>query len=256
MPVSWTKPSSSVIGSNTDPLLPSVERLNISGSSCSSASLSPVSARPAESSASQAGTGQLRSCRLGEKTSVIPELDHNLYSVASKQIEAAEQAVEDRKFKIRAKRSFRNFFHRRGHTITSQPARKQDSKRSSIAGSVLALRIRDSSNHSKVSMTKQTETTSQTHQNHVVTLNHIEPPGKDANGQAALSALDPDRSVSISPPTGSIARCETATIVNKILDRVMSMNEASPDRLRGLEIAEVIYFSLCCYHNPRISLTS
>lgn len=232
-----------IIRYTTSPLLPSVEHLNEQASPSSLHTSSSIQNRPARPRGSKAGIVQSKPSRLGVTILAEQEGDPILYNTASKRKQSSGHPVEDVPLRIKAKRSFRNMFHRRGHNNTPQPVRKQRSKRSSIAGSVLALRTKGSTNHSEVSVLEEhgSQPSMQHYQPGRPDLAEVS--AKDANRQAALSALESDRTIT-DPKIEPIALHDTATVVHKILDRVLAMTEASPDRLRGLEIAEVCFARL------------
>ncbi|XPS79879.1 hypothetical protein M3J09_011849 [Ascochyta lentis] len=161
------------------------------------------------------------------------------------------QNVADVDLKIKAKRSFRNIFHRRDLKPKLQPAKKQDSKRSSVAGSVLTQRIRDSTNFSKTSLARPPDTNAEVEQSIAIALSNRKV-GKESNRKAALSALDPGSLDTFPQPT-PIAQYDTATVLHNILDRVTSMRVDSPDRLRGLEIAEAVLHAVECSKEAKVS---
>lgn len=149
-----------------------------------------------------------------------------------------EHSTVDNTLKIRAKRSFRKIFHRQDSKSVPQPAEKHDSKRSSVTGSALAQRIKKSANLSKVSLTRPSSNKPNVKHEPTILSEDSNAPDKETNNEAALYTSEADANTTSLPPV-PVATYETATIVHKILDRVTSMATDSPDRLCGLEIAEV-----------------
>jgi hypothetical protein len=163
---------------------------------------------------------------------------------SNQEIDGFQQADTDIVQKIKNKRSFREIFHKRETKQKSQPARKPDTKRSSVAGSALAQRIRNSTNFSKAHLPQIPDAKTEAEQDLVTSLDHNGTLEKESSRQATLLTLklDPPQHHSNAPPA---SHCDTATIVNNIIDRVTTMSAESPDRLRGLEIAEVCHFLQC-----------
>lgn len=119
-----------------------------------------------------------------------------------------------------------------------QQTEEQDSKYSSVAGSTLTQHIRDSTNASKASIAKLPETKAEIEQSAAVLPVDDGTVNKEKNRQETLSALESGLPDVSSQPT-PVAHYDTATVIHQILDRVTLMGVDSPDRLRGLEIAEV-----------------
>jgi hypothetical protein len=175
---------------------------------------------------------------LGATDSGAQDLESFDSNELSSENQRIEQTAADLTLRIEAKRSFRNIFHRRDPKATPQPVRKPDSKRSSVVGSALAQRIKNSTNFSKISLARPSETNSEVKQDVVITSGSAETSGKETDRQAALTAIESDAAdapLQIAPT----AHYDTATVIHKILDRVTSMGVDSPDRLYGLEVAEV-----------------
>lgn len=166
----------------------------------------------------------------------------NLSSVSritsAEETQVVEHSAVYSTLKIKAKRSFRNVFHKRKPKSESHPVREQDPKRCSAAGSALTQCIRNSTNLSKASLAHPSEAKSKAKQDALSFLNIVEASGRGIDRQAAPSILEPG-SAETSPEPTLVAPCNTASVIHKILDCVSSMGEESPDRLRGLEIAEV-----------------
>ncbi|KAF2128010.1 hypothetical protein P153DRAFT_397892 [Dothidotthia symphoricarpi CBS 119687] len=153
---------------------------------------------------------------------------------------------------IKAKRSFRDIFHKREIKPTEKLPKPAETKQPSMAGSTLARRFRNSTNFSKVTLPRVLESKAQrTHEsdfkkdtNNIVT--------KDTERQAALSSLEATSSSLVTeiPP---VIRYDTTTVINKIIDRVTSLPSDSPDRLRGLEIAEAVLHAVECSKEVKLS---
>lgn len=170
------------------------------------------------------------------------DLDSVLHDETANGPRTDNQAAANKTLRLRAKRSFKNVFGRRDPKATPQPAKDQSSKRSSVASSALAQRIRNSTNFSKVSLTRPSTAKVETKEDAIASAESVEVLSAERDRQAALSALEStteaapvDTFIQPAPP----AQCETATVIHNILDRVTSMKKDSPDCLRGLEIAEV-----------------
>ncbi|KAF2627524.1 hypothetical protein BU25DRAFT_49456 [Macroventuria anomochaeta] len=260
LPMTWMLPKSAtftlkksdVTRSTTSPSLLSAERFKNRASASSTRSPSSASSNLTRSIPSQAGARRPGPSRLGATESATRDLDSILNDNSSKETQVVEQDATDTALRIKAKRSFRNIFHRHDPKATSQPARNQDSKRSSAAGSALAQRIRNSTNFSKVSLAKPSEVKPEVKQESVVFPDSVEALDKETDRQATLSALESGSAETASRPT-HIAHYNTATVVHKILDRVTSMKESSPDRLRGLEIAEAVLHAVECSKEAKLS---
>ncbi|UPX13173.1 uncharacterized protein EKO05_0003697 [Ascochyta rabiei] len=169
----------------------------------------------------------------------------------SEGVRYSEQNVADAALKIKAKRSFRDIFHRRDPKPTSQPAKKLDSTRSSIVGSVLTQRIRTSTNCPKGSLARSDAVNAEAKHSITTSLSN-DAVGTESNRQAALATLDPSLP-DISSRPAPVAQYDTATVVHKILDHVTSMGADSPDRLRGLEIAEAVLHAVECSQEASMS---
>jgi hypothetical protein len=138
--------------------------------------------------------------------------------------------------KVKVKRSFQEIFRKLEVKRNEKPANLMLSKRASNAGSTFSQRFKDSTTFSKSNLYKSAELTSETHRD--ATSEKSELFGEEGSRNAALSALEAGSS---SPARNSCPPSfnETATVINNIVDRVTSMEKSSPDRLRGVEIAEV-----------------
>lgn len=156
--------------------------------------------------------------------------------------------------KVQAKRSFRDFFHRREgkHIEKELPrAESKQSKRSSFAvpGSSFVSRFRSSANISKANLAKPAEAVTErqpvstpetakvnletpveaiTERQPVTTPKTVKAPVQNADGHDMTSPL-------AEPATHS----NVVDIVNSIMNRMETMPEESPYRLRALQIAEV-----------------
>ncbi|KAJ4322642.1 hypothetical protein N0V94_002295 [Neodidymelliopsis sp. IMI 364377] len=75
---------------------------------------------------------------------------------------------------------------------------------------------------------------------------------KESSRRTTLHALElgPPKHHSNAPPA---SHRDIVTIVNNIIDRVTTMSEESPDRLRGLEIAEALLNTVEYSREARIS---
>lgn len=166
-------------------------------------------------------------------------------SDCSEDAQAYEQDGASTARMIKAKRSFRNIFLRRTPKCTPQPAKKHDSKHSSVAGNTLAQRIRNSTNFSKVSLAKPFAIKQEIEQGSVLRPTDNGTIEQEISRQAALSVLESGLP-NMAPLPASVTQYDTATVVNNIVDRVTTMGEDSPDRLRGLEIAEVCLTLIAC----------
>jgi hypothetical protein len=148
-----------------------------------------------------------------------------------------DKNISEEAAKIKAKRSFRNLFHKRDDKATLKSPRDNSSKRSSITmtGSTIAKRIRNSANFSKTTLYKEAAPYHEHTQAHervpkVPTLMPQTP------GDAC--ALPPGVATpKVEAP--SATNLESSHIIGNIIDRVRALPQDSPDRLRGLEIAEV-----------------
>ncbi|KAF3002646.1 hypothetical protein E8E13_009318 [Curvularia kusanoi] len=240
-PVSGTLEHSTIIvRSKTSPLLPTIEH----DGGTSDFSSDPRS--PADSHASQSTPPGTNSHQQGASKLEVPapeaqDISYPRYKNADSQ--PAERSIENMSLRVKAKRSFRNIFHRRRSTKKSPPDEKQESKRSSITGSVLAQRMMKSANLSKISIVRQPEAKSEPKEDLITAAEVTEVLERETGRQAALSALE---SVSAEVPPSGIHQYDTAAVIHKILDHVVSMKEESPDRLRGVEIAEAVLHAAEC----------
>lgn len=131
--------------------------------------------------------------------------------------------------KVKSKRSFREFFHIRDGRSTEKVPTPAENKRSSLAftGNTFAGRFRHSANLSKPDPVKASAAE--------------ELPHPDSEVKARKNDDDDHKGT----PSGVAGSAPPATcsdkgmIVYNILDSVSSLPSHSPDRLRGLEIAEV-----------------
>ena len=243
-PVVWSTPNSAsctsthtaIVRSKTSPLL-STTGHDTQSPSLSTDSSSPVLSDIARSSSPQADVGQLGASGLEATAPEVQDLHHiRKYNDSGKEI--LEQPGEDKRLRVKAKRSLRNIFHRLTPKKKPSPSDKHDSKRSSIAGSILVQRMKKSANISRVSIARQSETMPEIKGDFVTAAKSTEILGKEIDRQAALSALEsvpPELlpSVNHNPQHGA------TKVIHKILDHVISMGVDSGDRLRGLEVAEV-----------------
>jgi hypothetical protein len=127
--------------------------------------------------------------------------------------------------KVKAKRSFREFFHLRDVNPTEKISKPTENKRSSLTftGNTLAKRFRNSTNLSEPASTSG------------VPLRPESDAKARTQGDVGYDVTPSDDAGSAIPATCS----DTGLVVNRILDSVSSLPYHSPDRLRGLEIAEV-----------------
>ncbi|KAJ8114072.1 hypothetical protein OPT61_g3951 [Boeremia exigua] len=225
-PTRFHLPEFNVVRNDTSPLLQSSERLK--------ARSSLLPARPT----SQASSSVARSNR-------------SQVHASNKGTQAAKQSGSGTTLKVRAKRSFRNIFNGRGPSAAPQPVKKPESKRSSVAGSALAQRIRQSTNFSKISLARPSESKSEIKRD-VVSPDGVQARDTDDKRQTALYAQESSTAMVAQPPEPTL-HYDTATVIHEILGRVTSMGEDSPDRLRGLEIAEAILHTFECSQASRVS---
>lgn len=241
-PGAFTLKKSAPTRSKTSPLLRSTERFDKRVSAISTRSPSSASSSLARSVPSQAGARQMSPSRRGVLESVAQSLDSIHHNNSNNGPTTDEQAAAEKTLRLRAKRSFRNVFGRRDPKATPQPVKNQNSKRSSVAGSVLVQRIRHPSNFSKISLSRLSMENAEVKVDAVVRADGVEVLGTEQDRQAALSALKATTEtapVVVSTQSAPLPQCETAVVIHNILDRVTSMKNDSPDCLRGLEIAEV-----------------
>ncbi|KAL6708809.1 hypothetical protein ACN47E_002216 [Coniothyrium glycines] len=181
------------------------------------------------------------------------------HSDTGRSVKSSSHSVEPNKLKI--KRSIRGMFHKRNKKQNEANLTARNSRQSLSTGtrSSLAKRIRDSANLSKVHLPGMSESTPECKQ-HSTTSKYIgveqvsAPFGSNeaANGEGTFSCLE---ATADTPPQQNQEkpRYDTVTVVNKILDRVTGMQSDSPDRLRGLEIAEAVLHSVECFKEAKLS---
>ncbi|KAF1946798.1 hypothetical protein EJ02DRAFT_418149 [Clathrospora elynae] len=142
--------------------------------------------------------------------------------------------------KVKIKRSFRNLFPRRDNNRPRTPeiAERVQGFMSGTRSS-LAKRIRDSKSLSKVYLPRMPESKSE---------KKLVNTAKQSPAAAALTTTDDRLTTSLSPKITasipvqgalSVKMNDATTAITTIVDRVSTMSADSPDRLRGLEIAEV-----------------
>jgi hypothetical protein len=243
-PVVWSTPNSesctsnhtAIVRSKTSPLLSTTEH-DTQSPSFSTDSSSPVLSDIAQSPSPQADVGQQGASRLEATAPEVQDL-HYIRKYNDRGNEILEQPGEDKRLRVKAKRSLRNIFHRRTPKKKPLPSEKRDSKRSSIAGSILAQRMKKSANISKVSIARQFETKPAIKDDFVSAAKSTDVSGKEVDRRAALSALE-SVPPELLPSVNSDPQHDATKVIHNILDRVISMGEDSGDRLRGLEVAEV-----------------
>lgn len=157
-----------------------------------------------------------------------------LSSVKAPQNPTANDPKEAFANKVKTKRSFRGIFSKRfENKVVEKPTEVSEPKWSSgTTKSSLACRIRNSTNFSKVHLPKITDVKTPGPESKVDAATMT---ANDFDRQAALTSL---KATSPTPAPANLSH-ETATIISKIVERVNAMPEDSPDRLRGLDIAEV-----------------
>lgn len=227
-----------VTRSKTSPVLPLSEHLRVQVSRYSSRSPSLTSSRLAHYSPSKIGVQQSGPFKRTKPKARAQYLHSNTHMSTSKDAETTELSAVDDTLRAKAKRSFRHIFHQRNPTVPSRPDSKHVPKRSSITGSALAQRFQDSTKLSNVSLTRPVVASPASNLSITVSSDSMEPSGERTGSCAVLSAPEP-RLAKPHSFTEPATKYDTATVVHKILDRVTSLREESPDRLRGLEIAEV-----------------
>jgi hypothetical protein len=137
--------------------------------------------------------------------------------------------------KVKVKRSIQEIFRKREVRQSDGSISRTMSKRSSNTGSSFAQRFKDSTSFSKTNPPRSLDPTLEAQQN---TTNEGDNHTEESNRNMALSALEAgSSSTAPSPPVQSLT--ETAKVINNIVDRVTCMEKSSPDRLIGVEIAEV-----------------
>ncbi|KAJ4988826.1 hypothetical protein SVAN01_05633 [Stagonosporopsis vannaccii] len=238
--------------SKTSPFLPSSDRLKAQVARCFDHSPYLVSSEPARSMPSRISMRQSGPSRLEAKELLTGQSEAGSCKSTSEVTEAVRLSTVDAAVKMKAKRSFRNIFHRRDPKIMPQPDKKQGPKRASATGNALSQRIRDSTNFSKVSLAKEPGVVVQTSPGVTLSSNSVEGEGAVCGRQITPSTAELTSAMLPHQPE-PIARYDTATVVNRILDRVTSMRDHSSDRLRGLEIAEAILHTIECFKEAGLS---
>lgn len=143
-----------------------------------------------------------------------------------------DMVLKERAAKVKAKRSFRNFFHLKEGKRGEKAVPPADNMRPSLTltDSSLAKRFRHSANLSKMKLP---------------TFAQEEPEGglRSRDGTSSSSTQtkvdDAEPQCDMEEEGPSTACSDTAVMVTRILNRIANFPETSPDRLRGLEIAEV-----------------
>jgi hypothetical protein len=149
--------------------------------------------------------------------------------------------------KVKVKRSFRDIFYKRDYKRTDTTTINEP-RQGFMTGtrSSLAKRIRDSASLSKVHLPRMSETKPESKgvsvdetnvglkQQSVISA----PTMADSGRQAALCCLEAASS-SPAQEQSPATRYNTANVINNIINRVASISPDSPDRLLGIEIAEV-----------------
>jgi hypothetical protein len=157
-----------------------------------------------------------------------------LSSVQTAHILVADGTNEAFAKKVKTKRSFRDIFTKRTDNKHVEKLPKISDPKLSLGANKnsIACRIRNSANFSKIHLPKLTDAKTPSPEIKVdaATMN-----ANNADRQAALDSLE----AGSSPPAPANLSHDTATIISRIVDRVNAMPEESPDRLRGLDIAEV-----------------
>ncbi|KAF3036364.1 hypothetical protein E8E11_002900 [Didymella keratinophila] len=263
LPMTWMTPKSATftvkksaaIRSKTSRLLSSTERVDNRVSAISTRSPSSASSNLARSVPSQAGARQMGPSRLEVSESVAQDLDSIHYDKSNNGPATDEQAAANKTLRLRAKCSFKNVFGRRDPKATPQPVKDQNSKRSSVASSALAQRIRNPTNFSKVSLARPSTAEAEIKEDVVVCADSVEVLSTEQDRQAALAALEPTTEIvpDASAQPAPLAQCETAAVIHNILDCVTSMKKDSPDCLRGLEIAEAVLHAVDCSKQANLS---
>lgn len=136
--------------------------------------------------------------------------------------------------KVKVKRSIQEMFRKRDIKHNDGSVSRTVSKRSFNAGSTFAQRIKDSTAFSKTSPSKSLDPAMEAQ--HSTASERDGPSENDEN--MTLPTLEAGAFITEHPlPVQGLA--DTAKVINRIADRVTSMETSSPDRLRGVEIAEV-----------------
>ncbi|KAF2681017.1 hypothetical protein K458DRAFT_392251 [Lentithecium fluviatile CBS 122367] len=142
--------------------------------------------------------------------------------------------------KVKAKRSFRDFFHIRDGKRTEKVLKPAENKRSSltVTGNTLAKRFRNSANLSKPNLSKTSEPEGPPRPESEAS--RIDAGVENLVGQGENSSGDKENASEHATPEAPPATCsDTAVIINNIVNHVSTLPSDSADRLRGLEIAEV-----------------
>ncbi|KAJ4333550.1 hypothetical protein N0V95_009395 [Ascochyta clinopodiicola] len=252
LPMTWMAPKSAASTarndnakrSKTSPLLSSTERSYNRASTSSSRPPRSSSSNLARSNPPHADAYLPGRSRSGT-TSKPPNAND-----CSERAHNTEQNAAEAASKIKAKRSFRDIFHRRNPKSTPQPANKTDSKRTSVVGSVVTQRTRNLTHFSKVSLAGPCDASSEVEQNIATSLSNGTA-GIESKRQATPAAIDPNLPDN-SPRPAPVAQYDTATVVHKILDHVTSMEVDCPDRLRGIEIAEAVLHAVECSQEAKM----
>lgn len=229
---------STIARSKTSPFLPSSERLKAQLSRYLSHSPSLASPRFARPAVSQAVNTQSSPSQTEMAESMTQEKDASISKKTSEHISFAKRSTRDAAIRMRAERNIRNIFHRRDLTTMTKPDKTRESKRASANENALAQRVKDSTKVSKTCLPRPLNASSAPSLDPIETLYSLEKPHMEYQPQSVPSALDSDSKMLPSKPA-AFAQYDTAIVVHKILDRVMSMEDSSPDCLQGLEIAEV-----------------
>ncbi|KAH6643065.1 hypothetical protein C7974DRAFT_386722 [Boeremia exigua] len=237
-----------VIGSTNSSFL-STKRVKARVSPSSIRAPSSETPRLAHSTLSQTSVCKSGSSRSGETELLRQDVGTGIRDKFSKDNQNSKQSTVDATLEMKKKRSLRSIFHRRDPGTTLPSTKKQGPERSFVTGSTLAQRIRNSTNFSKISLSRPTEVIPRTAQGIVSYTNSTETVNRKDCRQATRSA---DPLVLPHGPKPS-EQHETADLVHRILDNVTSMGEESPDRLRGLEIAEAILQAVECSKEAKLS---
>ncbi|CAO2657810.1 Nn.00g070700.m01.CDS01 [Neocucurbitaria sp. VM-36] len=161
-------------------------------------------------------------------------------------VENSSEAKDPSTKKLKIKRSFREIFQRGGIKRPEKPTTTIEPEQSFMSGtrSSLAKRIRTSA--SRVHLPRMAETKSElqdipepaTEGTQAVATGSPTKHTELANRKAALSTLETGL---LGPASESapIPRNNTATAITNVVDRIATLPSDSPDRLRGVQIAEV-----------------
>ncbi|KAF2868736.1 hypothetical protein BDV95DRAFT_597064 [Massariosphaeria phaeospora] len=168
--------------------------------------------------------------RVGSNTApVSPRVNEKQEPPKTTKKDAPEVAA-----KVKAKRSFRKLFQKREAKPTEKPAQPNEPKRSSLTGSALAKRFR-SANPSKGNASNMPGRGPDSRPGPKTAIS------KSGEHGSNMRAGTPSPELRMPSPTPEVASAtaDTATVVNNLIARVAELPDESPDRLRGLEIAEV-----------------